>query len=99
MVAVERASLVKRSEMDFSCRRGGSRICTSGSRAVGSWIISTADAANTTTGIDCVMVVSRSWANPSPGSARSESSGLLPVLLLFSAASVGNGPFSEVGMI
>lgn len=55
------ANFVKRSEMDFNCKRGGSIICTSGSRQRGSWIEATAAAARTWTGMDCVMVVSRSW--------------------------------------
>ncbi len=55
-----RASLVKRSEIDFSWRRGGRMMCTSGSGHRGSWIDVTTDAARTCTGIDWVMVVSRS---------------------------------------
>ena len=59
--AVVRASLVKRSEMDLSCKRGGSMMWTSGSRQRGSWIRATVEAARTCTGMDCVIVVSRSW--------------------------------------
>lgn len=61
VVAVgERASLVRCSEMALSCRRGGSMMCTSGSRHVGSWIWETVSAVRTATGIDCVTVVSLS---------------------------------------
>lgn len=57
----ERASLVKRSEMDFSWRRGGRMMWTSGSGHLGSWIEVTTEAARTWTGMDWVIVVSRSW--------------------------------------
>ncbi len=59
-VVDESASLVKRSEIDFSCDRGGSMMCTSGSRQRGSWIEETVAAGRTITGMDCVIVVSRS---------------------------------------
>lgn len=87
-VVGESASFVKRSEMALSCRRGGSMICTSGSRHDGSWICATVAAARTATGMDCVIVVSRScwkWKSPcrADGSANSSSSSSGP----------GNGRF------
>lgn len=65
----ERASLVKRSEMDFICCKGGRRMWTSGSGPTGSWRWETEAVERTTTGIDCVIVVSRSWFmdDPAPG--------------------------------
>lgn len=48
------------SEMAFSWSNEGSMIWTSGSRVLGSWICATVAAASTTTGILCVIVVSRS---------------------------------------
>ena len=59
-VEVERASLVKRSDMALSWRRDGSMIWTSGWGHWGSCILATVAAASTMTGISCVMVVSRS---------------------------------------
>lgn len=61
VVVGERASLVKRSEMAFSWRRGGSMMWTSGWGHWGSWMESTVEAARTMTGMSCVIVVSRSW--------------------------------------
>jgi len=59
-VEVERASLVKRSEIALSWRRGGSMMWTSGWGHCGSCMASTAAAARTMMGISCVIVVSRS---------------------------------------
>ncbi len=59
-VDVDRASLVKRSEIALSWRRGGSIMWTSGCGHCGSCIDSTAAAASTMMGISCVIVVSRS---------------------------------------
>lgn len=55
-----KAKRVNRSEMDFSCKRGGRRIWTSGSRQRGSWMLATEAGARTVTGMDCEIVVSRS---------------------------------------
>ena len=63
----ESASFVKRSDMDFSCRRGGSMMWTSGWGHWGSWIAATAAAARTMTGMSCVIVVSRSWGRKAGG--------------------------------
>ena len=52
-------------------------MCTSGSRQVGSWICATDAGPRTATGMDCVIVVSRSWNSASraaDGSANSSSS-------------------------
>ena len=62
----ERASLVKRSEIDFMCCSGGRRMWTSGSGPTGSWRWETEAVERTTTGIDCVIVVSRSWVMDVP---------------------------------
>lgn len=64
---VGRASLVKRSEMAFSCSKGGRRMWTSGSRQVGSWIEATDWGGKTVTATDWVMVVSRSDGNGAGG--------------------------------
>ena len=50
---------MKRSEMDLSWRRPGSRMCTSGSRQLGSWMPSTVTALRTRTATSWVIVVSR----------------------------------------
>ena len=59
-VEAERASLVKRSDMALSWSRDGSMMCTSGWGHWGSCILATISGARTTTGMSCVMVVSRS---------------------------------------
>lgn len=79
-----RASRVKRSEMDLSCERGGSRICTSGSRQRGSWILATEAGARTVTGMDWVIVVSRSWLGKvvaGPGASAKETESSAPPLV------------------
>ena len=68
-MTAERASLVKRSEMDLSWSRPGSRMCTSGSRQRGSWIPSTIDAPRTRTATSWVIVVSREAALLKPTSS------------------------------
>lgn len=57
---VDRASLVKRSEIAFNWIKDGRIICASGSFVLGSWIPSTLSAVNTRIGISCVTIVSRS---------------------------------------
>lgn len=74
-VEVESASLVKRSDMAFSWTRDGSIMCTSGCGHWGSCILATVAAASTMTGMSCVMVVSRSWAEK-PGSGSPKESWL-----------------------
>ncbi len=54
------ASLVKRSEMALSCIRGGSWMCTSGSRTLGCMMVSTVSGWSTRTGMSWVMTFSRS---------------------------------------
>lgn len=78
-----RARRVKRSEMDFSCKRGGRRIWTSGSRQRGSWILATEAGARTVTGIDWVIVVSRSLPGKGagPGSSAKETESSFPPLV------------------
>lgn len=53
------ASLVKRSDMDFSCMSGGRSMCTSGSFARGSRRPDTTAGESTLIGMSWVMVVSR----------------------------------------
>lgn len=76
-----RAKRVKRSEMDFSCCNGGRRICTSGSRQRGSWMLATEAGARTVTGMDWEIVVSRS----------EEGKGVVVVLLVV----IGAGPSAK----
>ena len=54
-----KASFVKRSLMLLSCIKGGSMMCTSGSRHWGSWSPATVSGPRTRTGISWVMIVSR----------------------------------------
>ncbi|KAL8371828.1 hypothetical protein RB595_001566 [Gaeumannomyces hyphopodioides] len=54
------ASRVKRSLMALSCIRGGSWMCTSGSRTLGCMMVSTVSGCRTRTGMSWVMTFSRS---------------------------------------
>lgn len=84
---VERASLVKRSDMALSWRSDGSMMWTSGWGHWGSWIDATVAAARTMTGISCSIVVSRSCGkNPGFGSPKES--------LLLLASSTGKGALS-----
>lgn len=94
-----RASRVKRSEMDFSCRRGGRMICTSGSRQRGSWILATEAGARTVTGMDCVIVVSLSRPNvggAGPSAKETESSFRSPLGPLPGSEGRGGGSMDVV---
>jgi len=59
VLVLARASLVKRSEMDFSCMSGGRSMCTSGSFERGSRNPDTTAGERTLIGMSCVIVVSR----------------------------------------
>ena len=92
---LERASLVKRSDMALSWRSDGSMMWTSGWGHWGSWIEATVAAARTMTGISCSIDVSRSC-----GKSRGFGSPKESLLLLASLTGKGasSGFEVQVGM-